>query len=330
MLQARRIPNETKEAQQLTTFVASLGVSNQLEVYSCNDQVYINADIVLPVLSIDIAWLHKNAETPTHYIKLKKATYINKYGMTKLLGQSKQPAAYKLQDYLYELFYRVETEGVVNRDSLVSRKRLLALTDEVDTYKTIIEKNQTAIEEARESTKAALNDLAMYEIENAKLQKYNAQLEVDLKEVNRDLDVFRGIANKLSRYVRVKSKNPPEEAYSDVLEIEDELDAQDSTIDHPTSLTIVSDAIKAKNRLKEESKGRPKVIARVVPNSSTAEKHAYYLMRTVEYVDDEQNYQWSLIDVEPSEDHLTKSEEYLTGEINDLPYQQICYRKLMF
>ncbi len=321
-LTAKRITQENQQSQQLATFVASLGVSQSLELYSCNDQVYINADVILPVLSVDIKWFHKNAEIPTHYIILNKITYINRYGMTKLLGQSKQPAAFRLQDYLYELFYRVETEGIVDRDSVVSRKRLLALNDQVDIYRDIIEKNQTAIAEAKELANAAFNDYTYVEQENVKLLKQIAQLELSIKEGSEDLDTYKFIANKLARYVRVKSKAPPDEAYSDALDIEDEED--------PSDLSVVADAIKAKSKLQEVSKVRSKSISKPIARTNSAtEKNTLYLMRSVNPADNDLNYHWSLIDIEPSEELLTQSEEYLSGEIDRMQSINLCYRTMI-
>ncbi len=179
-LTAKRITNTTNlQSNQLATFVASLGIKDNIELYLCGKCVYINISVVLPVLSVDIEWFRKNAEIPTHYIIIKKNVYINKYGMTKLLGQSKQPAAYVLQDYLYELFYKVETEGSVCKEDVVSRKKLITLSDEVNTYKSIIEKTQDAVEIAKEEARQAINDNAMLELENTKLLDQVEQLELD-------------------------------------------------------------------------------------------------------------------------------------------------------
>lgn len=323
MIRAIKLTTDAPQAQQLSTFVASLGVSQSLELYSCENQVYINADVILPVLSVDLKWFHKNAESPIHYLIIKKNTYINRYGMTKLLGQSKQPAAYKLQDYLYELFYRVETDGFVHRDSLVSRKKLLALEDNLETYKSIIENNQASIEEARDAAKAALNDCNFLEVENAKLNRQNTQLETEIKELTEDLETFRLIANKLARYVRIKATKVPDEAYSDLLEPQDDSDQL-------SDLSIVQDAIRAKTKLKVESKGRSKVILKANPaasNSATIQKRVHYLLRSTEYVDDD-NYSWHLTDIEPQQDHIDKSEEFLIGDLTISHYTEIVYRTI--
>ncbi len=323
MIRATKLTTDAPQAQQLATFVASLGVSQSLELYSCENQVYINADVILPVLSVDLKWFHKNAESPIHYLIIKKNTYINRYGMTKLLGQSKQPAAYKLQDYLYELFYRVETDGFVHRDSLVSRKKLLALEDNLETYKSIIENNQASIEEARDAAKAALNDCNFLEVENAKLNRQNNQLDTEIKELTEDLETFRLIANKLARYVRIKATKVPDEAYSDLLEPQDDSDQL-------SDLSIVQDAIRAKTKLKVESKGRSKVILKgnhTTTNSLVVQKRIHYLLRSAEYVVDN-TYSWHITDIEPQQDHIDKSEEFLIGDLTISHYPEIVYRTI--
>lgn len=327
---AKRLPTDSKQSQQLITFVSSLGVNKSLELYSCNDQVYINADVILPVLSVDLAWFHKNADVITHYIILKSITYINRYGMTKLIGQSKQPSAFRLQDYLYELFYRVETEGTVNRDSIQSRKQLLEITDELETYRCIVAKNKDTITEAQEIASAALNDYNCIEQENAKLLKQIELNEVEINELSESVETYKSIANKLAKYVRIKSKTPPDEAFSDALDIEDDED--------PSELSVVSDAIKAKaklkaaikTKLKDAIKPRENVVARDPNKFKTAASGnlIIYVMRSVEVYDDNFNYQWSITDITPSDAILYESEEFLAGTINYVQHTDICYRAL--
>ena len=318
----KKITDKSQQSQQLVTFIASLGITQSLELYSCNDQVYINVDVILPVLSVDIKWFHKNAEMPMHYIIINRTTYINRYGMTKLLGQSKQPAAFKLQDYLYELFYRVETEGFVEKDTLITRKRLFNLNEEVCTYRSIIENNQTAVQEAKNAAAAALNDCSAIENENALLIKQNEQLEYNNKELTNDLDILKTIANKLARYVRVKAKSVPNEAFSDVLgtPLEDIPEEDEYSM-------IESDAIIAKKTLKKEITRKP--INKFIPVTIVNKKHTHYLFRSTKFVDSDQNYKWRLSDVAPDVDFINKSVEYLAGEIYSFPNTELYYRELI-
>lgn len=315
-LVAKKITKQTPQSKQLSTFVASLGVPYEVELYSHAETTYINSEVLLPILSVDIQWFIKNAESPLHYIKINKQIFINKYGMTKLLGQSKQPAAFKLQDYLYEIFYKVETEGFVERDSVESRKKLLSMSGQLETFRTVAQKNQQLIEEAQEAAKVAQLDCDAYAAENNKLKKENEQLESENKELTQDLETFRSIANKLSRYVRAKSKNPPDEAYDDNLDQEDD--------DEISELKVVREAIKAKALLKEESKGRAKVTPRT-PQVTPAGTKTYYLFRSTDYVS-EDCYHWTLTDKEPSEEIMQASQDFLLEDQAEFPYRTVLYR----
>lgn len=320
-IKATKISTLDAKNNQLAVFVASLGVTANIELYLCSNFVYINIDVILPVLSVDVAWFKKNAEAPTHYIFIKKKIYINKYGMTKLLGQSKQPAAFMLQDYLYEIFYKVETEGVVVRDSVASRKKLVALSEEVATYKSMIEQTQDAVEAAREETKTLINDCATLELENTKLLDQLDQAEFNIETLTKELDIYKNIANKLAKYVRVKSKQPPDEAFSDILEEED-LDTSDTS----TMAIIEKNAIAARMALKKAAV--PKVYEKQVRKVVTVHKDTYYILRSAAPVDNEFNYQWSITDVEPSDDIIHASEDYKSGTVTSIAYPNIYYRKI--
>lgn len=327
-LKAKKITESTPQSQQLSLFVASLGLTSDVELYLCGELIYIKIDMLLAILSVDVKWFLKNAETPLHYIVLNKAIYVNRYGMTKLIGQSVQPAALRLQDYLYDLFYHVETDGVVYRDELKSRDKLLELTDELHTYKTIIETSRATLEEAKESNDCLRNDYALVEQENANLLKQLSQKEDEISTLQEEIDSYKAIATKLTRYVRVKSANPPDEAFSDLVDIEEDLE------DSPQ---ISKDALVAKRLYTVMSK-KAKVSTAVAKDKSIP-CHSppilkkppiakYYLMRSVNPTDG-LNYTWSLSDVQPDNAHVTKSEEYLEQEDCDFSYSDVCYRSLM-
>jgi hypothetical protein len=254
--------------------------------------------------------------------------------MTKLLGQSKQPAAYMLQDYLYELFYKVETEGTVSRDDVVSRKKLLALSDEVLTYKSLIEKTQTSAEIAKEEAKQAIDDYAVLELENNKLLDQINQLENDNTELSTELEVYKNIASKMAKYVRVKSKAPPDEAYSESLDDLDDSDITEATEDNKESIRQMSiAAAKAKNDYLSYTKTKnivePKIIKRKVDNQSVKSGLAkYYLMRSVEAIDADLNYQWSITNNQLTDEHLEASELFMSGSTQYVKFHQLCYRQL--
>ena len=310
-LTAKKLNNTEIKNSQLAKFVASLGVTSNLELYLCGSYVYINVDIILPVLLVDLAWFRKNAEIPTHYILIKKKVYINKYGMTKLLGQSKQPAAFMLQDYLYEIFYKVETDGSVSRDDLMSRKNLVSLTEELTTYKAIVEQTQNSLANTLEESKIISNDNATLEMENTQLIAQVEQLEYDNETITKDLETYKTIANDLAKYVRFKVKNPPDIAYGDDLDDDD------------TDLELVEKkAAESSDALKKANKVRKKNSILKPINYSN-----YYFMRSIQPVEHD-NYLWNITDVEPSEEVMKLSEEFMSGNMIYVTCTDICYRKI--
>jgi hypothetical protein len=325
---AKRI---THTNNQLCKFVEALGVTKDLTVYSYKDLIYINIEFILPVLLVDIKWFMSNSKTPTHYIKINGTTYINKYGMTKLIGQSNQPASYKLQDYLYELFYQVETKGYADQ-SLDSRADLIKLTNQIDTYKEVNMTITQQLEDLNAQIECLRSDLSVSDQEIAILKSQNAALEIAAQ----NSDHFQNIAVKLAKCVRYKSRKPIPEAFDASLDIE-ELD----TDNKEEMENIIEEATDAKQELKTLL--TPKVIKRATKNDADRKKPSskavvvsakitkapnyYYIMREVKE-SAKDSYQWHLTDVRPENDQTIKSEDYLWGATTSFPYPFLHYRTL--
>jgi hypothetical protein len=178
------------------------------------------------------------------------------------------------------------------------------------------------IEESKRAAEIALNDCSMLEMENNKINEQNLLLNQEVKDLSSELETYKSIANKLARYVRVKSRNPPEEALSDILEVSDE---------ENDDANIVEDAAKAKSALKAVAKStlrlapKPRACSRT--SMSTQNTAEYYLMRSNKTIDQD-NYHWTLTDISPPDDQLVKSEEFLLGEITDYPFPYLVYRRI--
>jgi hypothetical protein len=331
VVKVTKVTKSTDASMQLEAFVSSLGVQTKTDLYLCNSQAYLNADIIMPVLSVTPAWFLKNAETPLHYIKIKGKSgtsgtsnlYINKYGMTKLLAQSKEAVAFKLQDYLYELLYRVETQGSVSREDVVSRQALVKLSGELDMYQAAASKSTLEAIELKESIETLRYDYSSSEMECERLRKEVSDLKGEIHTLETDVANYKNIANKLARYVRVKSKKPPSDAYDDSLEI-DEID--DEVLDEITELTIVSDAVKAKNQLKKPIKRTVKQPIEEETKNKQAPTKTYMLLQSAEgsFAD----YKWSLSETPCTEEFKAASKDYALGDVSDPPAKMIWYADL--
>jgi len=249
-----KVTKSIPQTAQLETFISSLGVKSQnTELYLCNSNAYINSNIILDLLSVDIKWFLKNAESPTHYLKLSKGVFINKYGMTKILAQSKEAVAYKLQDYLYELLYKVETDGFVSIENLPSRDmlndsldELIKTKQELELYKTCADNNHKISLTIKEDADQVARSYAELKESNGKLQEqYDALIEAN-QGLAEESEIYRQLASKLAKYVRAKSKTPPIEAYDNSLDISD-CDGEEN--DEVAELKMVEEAVNAKKKL---------------------------------------------------------------------------------
>lgn len=253
-LKVTKVTKSIPQTAQLEAFISSLGVkAENTQLYLCNSNAYINSNIIIDLLSVDIAWFLKNAESPTHYIKLSKGVFINKYGMTKILAQSKEAVAYKLQDYLYELLYKVETDGFVSIENLPSRDLLNESLDDLiktkqdlELYKVCADTNHKISMDFKEDAEQSVRLYTELKILYDKLQEqYDILLETN-HGLAEESDTYRQLASKLAKYVRAKSKMPPIEAYDDSLDNSD-YDAEEN--DEVAELKMVEEAINAKKKL---------------------------------------------------------------------------------
>ena len=336
---------------QLCKFVEALGVKEPLSVYSYQDLIYINIEFILPILLVDLKWFLKNSESPTHYIKLSKI-FINKYGMTKLISQSSQPAAFRLQDYLYDLFYQVESTGYADK-TLPSRTQLFELNNQLTAYKEVNTSITQQLSELNEQIESLRADLATSDEEIATLKDQNATLEI----AARDADHYQNIATKLAKCVRYKSRKPPPEAFDENLEIDDIHESDE--VDDDMLESIVDDALDAKLELKrvklaakttKSAKSTKTTKTTKLANSANSANSAktshmcktkciitaakpskssnyYYIMREIEE-SQPGLYQWHLTDIKPDNDHTVKSDDYLNNDTDNFKYPYIHYRTL--
>ena len=134
-----RIKDSDENTGPLEIFIRDLlGVSTNekiIEIYMYNDQAYIIADPLVPILGVQLQWFEKNAVNPTHFIKIKRRIFVNKYGLTILIAHSKEQVAFTLQDYIYETIYRLEKHGSIKTSDIQARKELLNCMEELAIYR---------------------------------------------------------------------------------------------------------------------------------------------------------------------------------------------------
>lgn len=246
---AVKITATSYAAKQLQSFIESLGIKSSVSLYKYDDKVYIDMSPLIRILSVDFKDFAKTSERKVHYIVIKKVPYVNKYGITKLISLSKQEVAFKLQDYLYELFYLSETKGEVSHADLTTRSAFLDSISEAESLSSIIdEENKKVIDEAYETIATLKCDLSVVESKYQNLlNDYKILSEKSENDVV-ELDNLRDISNKLARYVKIKSKKPPDVVFSECL---DTIDEEVSDLDEDEKKIIVKDAVESKKKIRK-------------------------------------------------------------------------------
>lgn len=264
------VKKSTESSRQLEVFLRSLNVKENLELYSSAGLTYISIDLLLPILSVELKWFVKNASTPIHYIKVANKYYVNKYGITILIAHSKEAVSFKLQDYLYELLYQVETNGQVDKSDVKSREELFA----------IIEADQKETQLIKEDMDTLRCDYA-FQVEEIQNYKENiSRLEFELNDMEENYLEMKTLATKLASYVRITKKTPPKEVDSHLIDVEDEeeVDLEE----------VKKAAVKAKKDLKKNKDKR-----QIIKPEEKDEPVVYALIRSI-YDTEEGLYQWSV------------------------------------
>ncbi len=324
-IKAVKVTKSSDKTAQLESFVTSLGITFKAELYLCNSNAYINIDIILPILSVELSWFLKNAESPIHYIKLSKGIYINKYGMTKIIGQSKEAVSFRLQDYLYDIFYQVETTGIAQKSKIISRDELIKvaklstqvshLSNELKMCQNTELINKQLITDITSSYEAFKNDYSVLEMEHKNLKKKYSDLEDEHNKLQYEYNNIKSIASTLAKYVRTK-RSDIQEAYDDILDADDDTDT-DITTTHKNALA-------AKKELKKPMVNIPKI------KKQEIHKKTYSLLRSPEpqqcisnsNYNTESNsifniesgsefYRWEISDKDQSDEFKTASQDYM-------------------
>lgn len=335
---AKPISATDPASQQLTLFFQSLNVQEQPRVYMYKNNAYIRASVLVPVLKVSLPSFMKSSKKAVHYIIIKGETYVNKYGLTKLIASSTVPAAFKLQDYIYEVIYLLETNGTVSKEDVVSRNELISLMSELDTTKIENNHNSSLVDQYRDD----LNELTIdYQKACISLRDVTAALktaEMTIQTLQRKSDKYHEIALQLAKYVKyisgTKSKKT-DTVLDELSDISEESDLEDYEREQ-----ITVDAVRAKKRLLTKEVQKKRVpIKKNTPESKTT---SYYLMRSTHgYMCDRGiTYEWKIITELPNcDDPLTVnnqpydsfkefSKDYNLGGHETVPFDYIWYMDL--
>jgi hypothetical protein len=237
-------------------------------------------------------WFTANADKLVHYVTIHKNIFINKYGLTKLIAQSKEAAAFQLQDYIYEVVYKLETTGKVTIKDVESRDKLCATLSELQLYKTIENENQVLLKQSDDTIRQlTLENTVMEEKLKNVTGDYDELIE-SYKQVGLEMAKLRAIVKKLSATSSARDRN---QALSSISDIES---AIPSIIEVPAARTYHK---------------KPKKIT-------------YYLLKSVEYsfkYDSDKLYEWKIVDKLPELPKYPKIPE-ISEDMNYKDYSELC------
>lgn len=191
-LKVRRVVETNNVSEPLQHLIKTLQLANSPIIYECSGKIYIHAKDILSLLNVSNNWFKNNAEIPNHYISIKNELYVNKYGFTKILGQSNEKIALRIQDYIYDVIYKLETTGAVNIEDVESRK---ALIEETDYYRVCHIHNKEIADTLHDELKTLQMD---YRI----LSQENEQANKTLEEITNDNKELTKLAKKLINQIK--------------------------------------------------------------------------------------------------------------------------------
>jgi len=207
-LKAKRIKKENATAitKQLDLFVKKLGIEQPIKIYMYNDSAYINADLIIEILSSNIKNFKRSAEKNVHFITINRQIYVNKYGLTKLLADSREPVAFILQDYIYEVIYKLETNGSVNLSEIEeTRTKLYTALSQVDIDAVTIKQTANQLTELNNEIKILNTDYSIAIDEISELKEKNKNLEYELKQAKNNHLILLNQAKKIAKYVKINT-----------------------------------------------------------------------------------------------------------------------------
>lgn len=183
-------PNEA--SGPLTLLVKLLNINKPPLIYRCQDKIYIDATEILDLLDVDEKWFKSNSKSLSHYILINNKVFVNKYGFTKILGQSNESIAMKLQDYIYDVIYKLEETGHVNKEDMLARQKLL---HEINFYQNIQAGQAELAESLKQELQTLQNDYTILSDENAVIkEKYDV--------IQKENDALLDLAKKLITSIR--------------------------------------------------------------------------------------------------------------------------------
>lgn len=317
---AKLITKSNEITKPLETFMATIGIHEPVEIYMYVDRAYVNINRILIALSVDAKDFKKRAEVTIDYITINNTMYVNKYGLIKILANSREAIAYMFIDYIFEVIYKLEHNGSVNISDVSSREELVKVLGELNLYKSTEELNISRVEYVERELQQYKADLEIVECENNQLANDKNIIEEQLVDLQEKYNIVQDAAKKLAIYVKLTGNlTAKKQASLDALDIDDEIssDIANADISDEDHEDIKSLALDAKKQLASKLMAKPSKQVKEI-----SEKSKYYVLQstTKYYTDDQPAYNWVITPTLPTfpwlhTDFKAYSSDYRLGGI---------------
>lgn len=314
--------DDIKNTSILKNFLETIGCKTQITIYKKNSSFYINSDFIMDLLNIRKFNFSKVSIIDIHYIMIGQKIYISKYGITKLLANSNEPISYKLQDYIYEVLYKLEVNSVISKHDIVSRSalcgeidtmndKLTNTIDELNNYKLNADISDEVISKKLEYIQEIDKTNSTLHCTISILEKKINKLELENKSLYRENEKLMKISKRLNKCITAIS-------IKNIIKNTKDNDVMD----------ICKDAINAKETYKKISKD---------PMTSKGKRISlYYVVRSIatKIIDNCYVYQWNICDFKDLKQYQNEfdldhykinSENYLIGKDLFTKHKMIYY-----
>lgn len=296
-----RVKNSDQHTGPLETFIKGLlGVTDEqsiVAIYMYGEQAYITAEPLIPILGVQLSWFEKNAVNPTHYIKIKRKVFINKYGLTILIAHSKEQVAFTLQDYIYETIYKLEKNGSVQISDVHSRADLLNCMEELAIYRKKEDCSIALLANQTQELKQMATDYYLVKEEYNGLRDQYAELEYQHGQLQKSFDKLKDISAKLAKCV--KKTGGKNESAADELEVS----SDDSDVD------TFGSALLAKHKLQRLVTKKPrKTKVKQAAAHDVTDYHLMYGYKTADF-----KYRWLITSSLPEKADFTFRNQSFTS-----------------
>jgi len=281
------------------------------------------------LLNIKKSDFTKQSTMNIHYILRKNKVYVSKYGITKLIANSNEPITYDLQDYIYEMLYKLESRGVISVNDIKSREKIVdminardidVISDKLITYKALKELGDETNAKKDEYINELRNTIQNLHYKIKDLDEKNTDLYDKITELEDNNKILLDSSKKLSRYVKLTGIKSINKSSGNGYESDDMTFSNEK---------VHRDAINAKKAFKNIKK-----------SSNTFQYSVYYITRSVSNIihDDSYMYNWNLhinereamgnSNADNYRAYKKNSIDYLVGDLLYSEYENILFNEI--